>query len=125
MASVIQGSAQANPIRPLHPRLANLTWIGGRIPLGLDQFFAAPGQGPTYDYPNPKIPTPPVVNKTWTFRYNLNLMNQGKTYDYPNPARSLLERASLNKTWTDSYKLPLIGKDTFFSSPGRGPNYDY
>lgn len=29
------------------------------------------------------------------------------------------------KTWTDPLKLNLLGKDTFFSGPGSGPDYDW
>src|SRR5437660_9995390 len=94
MASVIQGSTQANPLRPLTKQQLGLTWVGGRIPLGVDRFFTSPGRGPVYDYPNPRIPIPPLPNKTWVDPLKLNLRSQDTQfagpgmwadYEYPNP----------------------------------------
>lgn len=70
----------------------------GSVPLNLlgkDQFFAAPGQAPRYDYPNPSLGKPfPSDLRTFVAPPALNLAGKDKffgaageppRYDYPNP----------------------------------------
>lgn len=97
--------------------------------IGQDQFFRGAGDAPSYDYPNPRGATGTIDLRTFLQGYSLNLFTAPIiypatiTFDYPNP-RGATGTISL-RTWVDATKQQLIGKDTFFGSPGMGPDYDY
>ena len=88
--------------------------------IGKDQFFGAPGQGPTYDYPNPRIsPRSPSLH-SWTFAFDpatLALVDQApfKNQNWSNPQLPL----SVNRTWTFS-----LGPEALLSpfTPTYWPN---
>jgi hypothetical protein len=63
---------------------------------GQDTFFAGPGMGPDYDWPNPRLPIQPQENRGFVHGTNPCLIGQDQffanpgqtaTYDWPNPAR--------------------------------------
>lgn len=51
--------------------------------VGQDKFFAGPGAGPDYDWPNPKIPAYPLSNRTHLAPLNLRLLGQDTFFSGP------------------------------------------
>src|SRR6266404_1104646 len=50
-------------------------------------------------------------------------VSSAENYDQPNP--SLAKNYFENRSWNQTILPELVGKDTFFTSAGRGPTYDY
>lgn len=99
--------------------------------LGKDQFFTTPGQGPNYDWPNPRGNRYPISNKGFdnnlieSTLYQSTLALPFNYTDFPNPRGSKQGPIEL-RTFLDPLKLNLYGQDTFFNGAGRGPNnYDF
>src|SRR3990172_3584099 len=92
-----------------------------------DTFFGAPGQGPNYDYPNPRGAIPSIDLRTHVQPTNLGLFGLDivqapfSLTDWPNP-RGAIGAVSL-RTWIDSLKLPLLGQDRFFGDPDQVKTY--
>lgn len=62
--------------------------------IGLDQFFAAPGEAPRYDWPNPRSKPIPSVNRGFINPAEVHLIGkdtffaaagEAPRYDWPNP----------------------------------------
>jgi hypothetical protein len=125
-----------NPQRPLawSRSVSTYAWTDSlKLELyGKDTFFASPGNGPDYDYPNPlgldlrSRAQPSVALKTWTDPVKLNLLGKdvffdgpgnAPDYDYPNP--QIPRRAITQITWTNPVSLPLYGKDQMFGVAGQ------
>jgi hypothetical protein len=111
-----------------------------------DVFFGSPGMGPDYDWPNPvigrgrgwKADVSGAAVRSQGEVFGTRLLNTLKSQDtffggagqppanldWPNPQppkpRSIDLRTFLNPT-----EIQLIGQDTFFGSPGMGPDYDW
>lgn len=97
-----------------------------------DQFFNAPGQPPTYDWPNPKAPQRAQDLNTFLNSVNLRLLSKDQFYtaagkapnfDWPNPKAP--ERALSLNTHVQAQNLNLRSKDLFFTVAGLGPDYDW
>ena len=114
-----------NPRAP-QPVIDTKTLIQTLLPelAGQDQFFGGFGQGPAYDYPNPKGPIRSLDLLSWLESRStlFPIPNPLLNYDWPNPRGYL---PVLWRTHTDSYKLTLIGQDQFFGGFGQGPTYDW
>lgn len=98
-----------------------------------DKFFAAPGEAPRYDYPNPRGYPFPLEDRGYLNTLDLELLGKDKffaapgeapRYDWPNPD-TFIKRSNENRTWIDTLTLTLLGKDKFFAAPGEAPRYDY
>lgn len=90
--------------------------------LGQDQFFSAPGEGPRYDYPNPRAPTRASVLNTWTWYFNPQGPFIQSLFDLP--PKSAARAWSLN-THTQDLIPNLIGQDKIYGQPGQVPDYDW
>src|SRR5882672_7274547 len=90
--------------------------------LGQDQFFAAAGMGPSYDWPNPGRQR--VRSEYgWADSYKLSLVPVFPFYqlDWQNPVR---RRFSM-QDFQNNAETQLFGQDQFFAAAGMGPTYDW
>jgi hypothetical protein len=91
---------------------------------GQDKFFGPAGQGPRYDYPNPRGRQYPVSLRFWSNSLQQTTLVPSasqpplKGYVWPNP-RGPVPSIAL-RTWVEPLKLNLIGQDNFFGGPGGG-----
>lgn len=94
--------------------------------IGQDQFFAAAGQAPVYDYPNPLRPRYPVQPEpppnllTTTFTIVVMPFYQ---VDWPLPQQP--RQPAENRSFTRGANTQLIGQDLFFGARGQAPVYDW
>lgn len=94
--------------------------------LGKDQFFASPGMGPDYDYPNP-IRT---VERRQADSQSTNKLLYDITASliptFPPVWQipTVKPVSVIQYAHADWFKLELLGKDQFFGAPGQGPNYN-
>jgi len=116
-----------NPRAPV-PASDLRTWTGsGRLDLiGLDQFFAGPGQPPAcLDWPNPRGAVAAIELRTFAAgiaEVNLPAIIYPATFglfDWPNP-RGAVPGIAL-RTFIDPVRTWLIGRDQFFGAPGQAP----
>jgi hypothetical protein len=94
--------------------------------LGQDQFFGAPGQPPSYDWPNPRGPLPARPSLTVPLQLTLLLPTAAPflPLDWPNP-RTAREAADL-RSWLQRMPQLLFGQDKFFGGAGQPPaNMDW
>jgi hypothetical protein len=96
----------------------NLTLLAGQ-----DTFFAGPGMGPEYDYPNPRGKQFPVELRTFIQPMTILLLRPFQTPEQPNPRGR--QFPSELRTFVAPVNLNLVGQDQFFTTAGRGPQYDY
>lgn len=111
------GTAGPNPARPLRAPQAQCGRLNLPL-LGQDDFFGDPGQGPRYDWPNPR--TAPR-GAGFTAGTDLSLIPPVGTFDWPLPR--IAPRALALGTHLNATALNLLGLDQFFDAPGLGPNY--
>lgn len=88
--------------------------------VGQDRFFGAPGQGPVYDYPNPRGYAYPTELRTHLDPLKILLLVPSRQLDWPNPLGP-----RRNPDFIGPVNLSLVGQDQFFGAPGQGPVYDY
>jgi hypothetical protein len=139
----VTGPAPRAAIRPAG-LLTHIETGPGPTLLGLDTFFGPAGQGPAYDWPNPR-----AAQRGQGYGVSLNLpLNvvsvgtveigavewlaqeeaEGETpperaRDWPNPRAA--KRAGELRSHVDPMQLPLLGKDKFFGAAGQAPRYDW
>jgi hypothetical protein len=80
------------PGRPVFPA-ENRSWAYSALYLrGQDAFFAGPGVGPDYDYPNPRVRPFPIEGRSFDYSILPNLLGQdsfpARNTDFPNPGRA-------------------------------------
>jgi hypothetical protein len=95
--------------------------------VGKDQFFAAPGIGPAYDYPNPRGKPFPHELRTWAVSLAVALFASAlppvQQHTPPNPTGKPFPADQ--RGYVQSSPVQLIGQDRFFGDAGEVPSFDY
>lgn len=132
MATIFRGPVVHRP--PGRPNTVDRGFVGPTELqlLGKDQFFAAPGEAPCYDWPNPRGKPFPIDLRGFTDAAPVHLLGKDQffsaageapRYDWPNPRGKPFpqdQRGFLNPAETH-----LFGKDQFFAAAGQPPAYDW
>ncbi len=94
---------------------------------GKDQFFYAPGEGPVYDWPNPRSKPIPNVNRGFVNPAEIHLIGKDQffaapgeapRYDWPNPTTARSRFAAM----TSLSQCNLL-ETTLTSAPAAAPFY--
>lgn len=108
-------------------------WANRLVLFGKDQFFAAPGMAPTYDWPNPlrRDTRFPIENRSYIDPFESWLLKDkffGGPGQPPSPFHQPNPRGYPypidGRTWTQALYL-LNGKDQFFGAAGESATYDW
>lgn len=93
--------------------------------IGQDKFFAAAGQAPVYDYPNPQRPRYPLQPEPPANVVLRTVFVAAPFFmtDWPNP--QVARQAQENRGWVRAANTQLIGQDRFFGAAGQAPVYDW
>jgi hypothetical protein len=119
-----------DPSQAINAFPASLPDLVLSVLLSKDLFFAAPGQGPNYDWPNPKIPGRSVELLSFLHAVQQQLIGldrfeaapgQAPRFDWPNP-RGYIGSVGL-LMWLQGL-IPLLSKDQFFGLAGS-PNFHW
>jgi hypothetical protein len=92
--------------------------------IGQDQFFGAPGQGPTYDWSLPRSAAQPPRSWIWAVLPVPGAVSAAPFVQSDWPLPRARDFPGSLRTWLDSFTLSLAGQDQFFGAPGQAPVYD-